>query len=90
MRETDLVDWFIPLVKRLAGGEWFIAQVSACRLFHIAYPSAPEMLKAELRTIFSQLCQDDMPMVRRILYAAKEDPSIVEEAQAMLLLKRNS
>lgn len=23
------------------------------------------MLKAELRTIYSQLCQDDMPMVRR-------------------------
>ena len=43
------------------------------------------MLKVELRTIYSQLCQDDMPMVRRILYAAEEDPSIVEEAQAMLL-----
>jgi hypothetical protein len=39
--------------------------VSSCGLFHIAYPSASEPLKAELRTIYGQLCQDDMPMVRR-------------------------
>ncbi|MBA0621161.1 hypothetical protein Godav_006809, partial [Gossypium davidsonii] len=65
MKENDLVDWFVPLVKRLAAGEWFTARVSACGLFHIAYPSAPEMLKTELRSIYSQLCQDDMPMVRR-------------------------
>ncbi|KAB1215941.1 Serine/threonine-protein phosphatase 2A 65 kDa regulatory subunit A gamma isoform [Morella rubra] len=65
MREQDLVEHFIPLVKRLAAGEWFTARVSSCGLFHIAYPSAPETLKNELRTIYSQLCQDDMPMVRR-------------------------
>ncbi|KAM0936226.1 putative armadillo-like helical protein [Dioscorea sansibarensis] len=64
MRETDLVEWFIPLVK-LAAGEWFTARVSSCGLFHIAYPSAPELLKADLRSIYGQLCQDDMPMVRR-------------------------
>ncbi|MBA0878629.1 hypothetical protein Goshw_019203, partial [Gossypium schwendimanii] len=65
MREQDLVEYFIPLVKRLAAGEWFTARVSSCGLFHIAYPSAPEALKTELRAIYSQLCQDDMPMVRR-------------------------
>ncbi|KAJ1436236.1 HEAT, type 2 [Sesbania bispinosa] len=65
MRESDLVEYFIPLVKRLAAGEWFTARVSACGLFHIAYPSAPETSKTELRSIYSQLCQDDMPMVRR-------------------------
>lgn len=52
-------------IQRLAAGEWFTARVSACGLFHIAYPSAPEMLKTELRSIYGQLCQDDMPMVRR-------------------------
>jgi len=52
-------------VQRLAAGEWFTARVSACGLFHIAYPSAPETAKTELRSIYSQLCQDDMPMVRR-------------------------
>ncbi|KAK4484259.1 hypothetical protein RD792_011485 [Penstemon davidsonii] len=65
MKESDLVDWFVPLVKRLAAGEWFTARVSACGLFHIAYSSAPDMLKTELRSIYTQLCQDDMPMVRR-------------------------
>ncbi|OEL21536.1 Serine/threonine-protein phosphatase 2A 65 kDa regulatory subunit A beta isoform, partial [Dichanthelium oligosanthes] len=65
MKESDIVDWFIPVVKRLAAGEWFTARVSSCGLFHIAYPSAPDQLKTELRTIYGQLCQDDMPMVRR-------------------------
>ncbi|KAL9259653.1 Serine/threonine-protein phosphatase 2A 65 kDa regulatory subunit A beta isoform-like protein [Drosera capensis] len=65
MRERDLVDHFTPLVKRLAAGEWFTARVSSCGLFHIAYPSAPDMVKTELRSIYNQLCQDDMPMVRR-------------------------
>ncbi|WVY90250.1 hypothetical protein V8G54_035764 [Vigna mungo] len=65
MKEQDLVEHFIPLVKRLAAGEWFTARVSSCGLFHIAYPSAPEVVKTELRTIYGQLCQDDMPMIRR-------------------------
>ena len=55
----------ISNIQRLAAGEWFTARVSSCGLFHIAYPSAPETLKTELRAIYSQLCQDDMPMVRR-------------------------
>ncbi|KAK6127711.1 hypothetical protein DH2020_038551 [Rehmannia glutinosa] len=81
MRELDLVESFIPLVKRLAGGEWFTARVSSCGFFHIAYPSAPENLRNELRTIYSQLCQDDMPMVRRAAatnlgkFAATVEPS---------------
>ena len=52
-------------VQRLAAGEWFTARVSSCGLFHISYPSASDQLKTELRTIYGQLCQDDMPMVRR-------------------------
>jgi serine/threonine-protein phosphatase 2A regulatory subunit A len=39
--------------------------VSGCGLFHIAYPSAPDLLRAELRSVYNQLCHDDMPMVRR-------------------------
>lgn len=52
-------------MQRLAAGEWFTSRVSSCGLFHIAYPSAPDQLKAELRSMYSQFCQDDMPMVRR-------------------------
>ncbi len=58
---TEHVWW----MQRLGAGEWFTARVSACGLFHIAYPSAPELLRAELRSVYNQLCHDDMPMVRR-------------------------
>lgn len=65
MRESDLVDSFVPLVKRLAAGEWFAARVSACGLFHVPYQGCTDVLKTELQSIYNQLCQDDMPMVRR-------------------------
>ncbi|CAI7849377.1 unnamed protein product [Closterium sp. NIES-54] len=51
--------------QRLAAGDWFTARVSACGLFHIAYPAATEQQRAELRTLYGQLSHDDMPMVRR-------------------------
>ncbi|CAH8358477.1 unnamed protein product [Eruca vesicaria subsp. sativa] len=65
MRESDLVDFFVPLLKRLAAGEWFAARVSACGLFHVAYKGCSDVLKTELRSTYGQLCKDDMPMVRR-------------------------
>lgn len=52
-------------VQRLGDGEWFTARVSACGLFHVAYPSAPDLVRAELRSVYNQLCHDDTPMVRR-------------------------
>lgn len=51
--------------QRLGAGEWFTARVSACGLFHIAYSAAPDLLRAELRSVYNSLCHDDMPMVRR-------------------------
>eukprot|EP00850_Spirogloea_muscicola_P022421 SM000293S10922 [mRNA] locus=s293:9990:14172:- [translate_table: standard] len=65
MKERDIVNNLIPLVKRLGSGEWFTARVSACGLFHFAYPSASEAQRTELRALYGQLCHDDMPMVRR-------------------------
>ncbi|KAH9542658.1 hypothetical protein CY35_13G019000 [Sphagnum magellanicum] len=44
MKESDMVDWFIPLVKRLGAGEWFIVRVSAYGLFHISYPGKHTLL----------------------------------------------
>uniref|UniRef100_A0A7N0TZN7 Phosphatase PP2A regulatory subunit A/Splicing factor 3B subunit 1-like HEAT repeat domain-containing protein n=1 Tax=Kalanchoe fedtschenkoi TaxID=63787 RepID=A0A7N0TZN7_KALFE len=62
MRDSELVEWFISLVKRLAAGEWFTARVSACGMFHVAYPSAPDLLKTELMSIYD-LTQDDQDSV---------------------------
>lgn len=84
------IDMIAFSIQRLAAGEWFTARVSSCGLFHIAYPSAPEPLKTELRTIYSQLCQDDMPMVRRAaatnlgkFAATVEQPHVKTDIMAM-------
>lgn len=53
------------LVQRLASGEWFTARVSACGLFAAAYQGSNKNIKVELRGLFSQLCHDETPMVRR-------------------------
>ena len=71
-------------MQRLGSGEWFTARVSACGLFHIAYPSASESLQTELRAVYNQLCHDDLPMVRRSAasnlgkFAATDEPSYLK------------
>ena len=36
--KPDVASKFIPLLKRLANGDWFTTRVSACGLFAAAYP----------------------------------------------------
>ncbi|XP_070932048.1 serine/threonine-protein phosphatase 2A 65 kDa regulatory subunit A beta isoform isoform X5 [Macaca nemestrina] len=57
--------YFVPLVKRLASGDWFTSRTSACGLFSVCYPRASNAVKAEIRQQFRSLCSDDTPMVRR-------------------------
>lgn len=52
-------------LQRLASGDWFTARVSACGLFAVAYPRASPGVRVELRQLYSQLCRDETPMVRR-------------------------
>jgi serine/threonine-protein phosphatase 2A regulatory subunit A len=40
---------FVPLVKRLASGDWFTSRTSACGLFSVCYPRASNAVKAEIR-----------------------------------------
>jgi serine/threonine-protein phosphatase 2A regulatory subunit A len=61
----DLEQYFVPLVKRLASGDWFTSRTSACGLFSVCYPRVSNQVKSDLRNSFRQLCQDDTPMVRR-------------------------
>uniref|UniRef100_A0A8B9X6F9 Protein phosphatase 2 scaffold subunit Abeta n=1 Tax=Bos mutus grunniens TaxID=30521 RepID=A0A8B9X6F9_BOSMU len=56
---------FVPLVKRLASGDWFTSRTSACGLFSVCYPRASVAVKGEIRQYFRSLCSDDTPMVRR-------------------------
>ncbi|KAK3107367.1 hypothetical protein FSP39_012898 [Pinctada imbricata] len=62
---SDLESHFVPLVKRLSGGDWFTSRTSACGLFAICYPRVSAGVKTELRQQFRNLCGDDTPMVRR-------------------------
>lgn len=62
---SDLEAHFVPLVQRLAIGDWFTCRTSACALFSVSYPRVSSALKADLRSHFRTLCQDDTPMVRR-------------------------
>ncbi|KAK7806203.1 hypothetical protein U0070_008866 [Myodes glareolus] len=63
---SDLEAHFVPLVKRLAGGDWFTSRTSACSLFSVCYPRVSSAVKAELRQYFRNLCSDDTSMVRRV------------------------
>ncbi|KGL85960.1 Serine/threonine-protein phosphatase 2A 65 kDa regulatory subunit A alpha isoform, partial [Charadrius vociferus] len=45
----DLEGHFVPLVKRLAGGDWFTSRTSACGLFSVCDTRASSPVKAELR-----------------------------------------
>lgn len=51
--------------QRLAAGEWFTARVSACGVFAALQGRAPAQQKTELRSLYTQLCRDETPMVRR-------------------------
>uniref|UniRef100_A0A6U2FNL7 Phosphatase PP2A regulatory subunit A/Splicing factor 3B subunit 1-like HEAT repeat domain-containing protein n=1 Tax=Hemiselmis andersenii TaxID=464988 RepID=A0A6U2FNL7_HEMAN len=60
---------FAPLVKRLAGGEFFTTRISAAGLFASIYPSTPVPTRPQLRKQYEQLAKDDMPMVRSAAFA---------------------
>jgi serine/threonine-protein phosphatase 2A regulatory subunit A len=62
---SALEEYFIPLVKRLAEGDWFTSRSSACGLFAVVYPRLSPSSKEQMRTLFRNLARDDTPMVRR-------------------------
>jgi hypothetical protein len=39
---------FVPLVKRLATGDWFTSRTSACGLFAVSYARASPAVKGKL------------------------------------------
>ena len=51
--------------KWILGGDWFTSRTSVCSLFSVAYVDLSEATLQQLRQLFSTLCEDDTPMVRR-------------------------
>ena len=55
--KEDLESHFVPLVKRLAGGDWFTSRTSACGLFACCYQRSVGIAKEPLkRILFLKLC----------------------------------
>ena len=48
---ADLEGHFVPLVKRLAKGEWFTSRTSACGLFVVCYPRVSATVKGNFELI---------------------------------------
>ena len=46
--KEDLESHFVPLVKRLAGGDWFTSRTSACGLFACCYQRSVASLSGNL------------------------------------------
>lgn len=68
LNKIDIINIFIPMLKKLCQGEWFTTRVSAANLFHAVYPLVNDNIQAELRVLYAQLCNDDTPMVRKKCY----------------------
>lgn len=67
-QKADVATKFVPLIRRLANGDWFTTRVSSCGLFSCCYIHVTEQLQDELRSLFNNLCNDDTPMVRKAAY----------------------
>jgi len=65
LSDGHLLEFFVPLIRRLAQGDWFTSRISACGLFGAGYGRMSAAVKGEMRVSFGQLCRDDTPMVRR-------------------------
>lgn len=79
--KPDVAGKFVPLIRRLANGDWFTTRVSACGLLTASYPLVNETLQAELRELSNNLCNDDTPMVRKAAYQQLGSFACVVEKQ---------
>lgn len=65
LSEAQIEEHYLPLLKRLSGGDWFTSRTSAAALFSAIYAKVSTNTQDELRKMFGALCNDDTPMVRR-------------------------
>lgn len=65
MSPAQIEQYCLPLLNRLAHGEWFTSRTSSCALFPSTYDKVSPQLQDELRRSFAALGTDETPMVRR-------------------------
>jgi len=56
---------FLQIIKQLGNWDNYPSRVSACSLLASCYPHISQQEKLEIRQLFSELANDDIPMVRR-------------------------
>mmetsp|Transcript_3550 Transcript_3550/g.7107 ORF Transcript_3550/g.7107 Transcript_3550/m.7107 type:complete len:616 (-) Transcript_3550:517-2364(-) len=65
LNKEQLREHAVPLVRRLGTGKWFTSRVSSSSLFELLYPHLEQKSQDEMRALFTRLCEDETPMVRR-------------------------
>ena len=65
LSQSQVEDYFIPLVVRLTKADWFTSRISATGLYNVPYRKASAQSQDGLRTQFAALVRDETPMVRR-------------------------
>ncbi len=65
LSQSQVEEYFIPLIVRLSKADWFTSKISATGLYNVPYSKASETSQEGLRQQFGQLVHDDTPMVRR-------------------------
>lgn len=77
LNQTQIEQYYIPLLQRLSRGEWFTSRTSSCALYPPVYDKVAQPVQDELRRGFAALASDDTPMVRRA--AAKWLGSLIKK-----------
>jgi serine/threonine-protein phosphatase 2A regulatory subunit A len=63
---TSVDNFAVPMVHRMATGDWFTHRLASASLFACVHTCSPsDSTKAELRALYPLLCRDETPMVRR-------------------------
>jgi serine/threonine-protein phosphatase 2A regulatory subunit A len=62
---AQIEEYYIPILRHLSTADWFTSRTSAASLYSPVYSRVSAQTAAELRKLFTQLCNDDTPMVRR-------------------------
>ncbi|KAI9319163.1 armadillo-type protein [Dichotomocladium elegans] len=70
---SSVVQYVLPLLKRLSLGEWFTSRTSAAGLYAAVYKKVSPALQSELKSLFAGLVDDQSPMVRRAAAKALVD-----------------
>ncbi|KAF2463264.1 ARM repeat-containing protein [Lindgomyces ingoldianus] len=65
LSQSQIEEYFIPLVIRLSKADWFTSKISATGLYNVPYTRATPPSQEHLRQQYGQLVHDDTPMVRR-------------------------